>query len=200
MNINAVVSAIQKKLGVTEDGLAGPETWGAIYSAVVGAAAPTGKAFSDKVDARSEGVIATLLPEVRTYARTLVQRAAAAGIEIKVIAGLRTYAEQDELFAQGRTKPGKRVTNAKGGESNHNFGVAFDVGVFEGKAYLDKSPTYDAVGALGASIGLEWGGNWISLVDKPHFQLRPTWAAAMSESEMLAELRSRVKNGIAVYG
>ena len=200
MNIDAVVSAIQKKLGVTEDGLAGPETWKAIYNTVVGAPVPTTKGFSDKVDVRSELVIATLLPEVKTYARTLVQRAAAAGIEIKVIAGLRTYAEQDELFAQGRAKPGKRVTNAKGGESNHNFGVAFDVGVFEGNAYLDDSPAYDAVGAIGASIGLEWGGHWISLVDKPHFQLRPNWAKVMSESEMLAELSKRLENKAAVYG
>ena len=114
--------------------------------------------------------------------------------------GCGTYAEQDELFAQGRTKPGKRVTNAKGGESNHNFGVAFDVGVFEGNAYLDDSPAYDAVGAIGASIGLEWGGHWISLVDKPHFQLRPNWAKVMSESEMLAELSKRLENKAAVYG
>jgi peptidoglycan LD-endopeptidase CwlK len=136
---------------------------------------------------------------VQTYARTLVNRAAALGIEVKVIAGLRTYAEQDALFAQGRTAPGRRVTNAKGGESNHNFGIAFDIGVFSGKEYLPESPSYDAVGAIGLDMGLEWGGSWVTLVDKPHFQLRPGWAGTLSERELLAELRQRTGQGVPVY-
>lgn len=199
MNIDAVIRAVQSKLGVTVDGRAGPETWEAIYNALTGEQVPSTKAFSDKVDARSEGVIAGLQPEVQGYARALVKRAAAAGIEIKVISGLRTFAQQDELFAQGRTKPGRRVTNAKGGESNHNFGIAFDVGVFEGTAYLDESPAYNVVGAFATEIGLEWGGHWVSIVDKPHFQLRPQWAADFSEREMLAELRQRVQDGSPIY-
>ena len=48
-------------------------------------------------------------------------------IQLRVTQGLRTIAEQDELYAQGRTKPGKIVTNAKGGKSNHNSGLAIDV-------------------------------------------------------------------------
>ena len=56
------------------------------------------------------------------------------GIIIKVISGLRTYDEQNGLHAKGRTTPGKIVTNARGGYSNHNFGIAFDIGVFEGAA------------------------------------------------------------------
>ncbi len=58
--------------------------------------------------------------------------------------------------AQGRTKPGRIVTNARGGFSNHNFGIAFDVGVFEGANYLGESPKYKAVSALGMDLGLEW--------------------------------------------
>ena len=126
-------------------------------------------------------------------------KAAANGITIKVISGLRTYAEQDDLYAQGRTKPGNIVTNAKGGYSNHNFGIAFDVGVFEGSSYLDESPKYKAVGVLGNDLGLEWGGNWKTIQDEPHFQLRPTWAADESEKDMLAELRSRKDSGEGVY-
>ena len=126
-------------------------------------------------------------------------KAAANGITIKVISGLRTYAEQDDLYAQGRTKPGNIVTNAKGGYSNHNFGIAFDVGVFEGSSYLDESPKYKAVGVLGTDLGLEWGGNWKTIQDEPHFQLRPTWAADESEKDMLAELRSRKDSGKGVY-
>ena len=199
MNIDAVIRGVQEHVGVAVDGRAGPETWNAIYEALLGKAVPTSKAFSGKVDDRSEKTIATLQPEVAPYARSLVARAANAGIEIKIIGGTRTYAEQDALFAQGRTKPGRRVTNAKGGESNHNFGIAFDIGVFKGTEYLDESTGYDVVGAIGMEIGLEWGGEWTTIVDKPHFQLRPTWADHSSESEMLAELRDRVKNGIGPY-
>jgi peptidoglycan L-alanyl-D-glutamate endopeptidase CwlK len=199
MNSTQMIREVQGKLGVTADGLAGPQTWSAIYQAVVGKAVPATPKFAGAVDARSEKVIATLQAEVAPYARMLVQRALAAGVVTRIIAGLRTYAEQDALFAQGRTRPGRKVTNAKGGESNHNFGIAFDVGVFEGAVYLGESPRYDVVGALGQEIGLEWGGHWSSMADKPHFQLRPGWAAKMSEAEMLSQLRDRVKAGKAIY-
>jgi peptidoglycan LD-endopeptidase CwlK len=112
---------------------------------------------------------------------------------------LRTYAEQDALYAQGRTTAGPKVTNARGGYSNHNFGIAFDVGVFEGGRYLGESPKYKAVGVLGSELGLEWGGNWKTIVDQPHYQLRPAWATQMAERDMLAELRQRVASGKAVY-
>lgn len=129
----------------------------------------------------------------------LVQKAAQNGVRIKIISGLRTYAEQDKLYAQGRSKPGKIVTNAKGGYSNHNFGIAFDIGVFEGNSYLGDSPKYKAVGLLGMELGLEWGGNWTSIVDEPHFQLRPAWAQGMSGGQMLARFRERVKNDQPIY-
>ena len=132
-------------------------------------------------------------------ARALVQKAAANGIQIKVLSGLRSYAEQDALYAQGRTASGNIVTNARGGYSNHNFGIAFDIGVFEGNRYLTSSPKYKAVGALGMDLGLEWGGSWKSIVDEPHFQLRPGWATDLPERTMLAELRNRLAAGAAVY-
>ena len=198
MNVPEVIRAIQKALGIGVDGYAGPETWQAIYNRIV-PNAPRLTATSDKVDDRSEKVIATLLAEVQPYARALVTKAAADGITIKVISGLRTYDEQNDLYAQGRTKPGKIVTNARGGFSNHNFGIAFDVGVFEGSQYLDESPKYKAVGVLGMDLGLEWGGNWKTIQDEPHFQLRPKWAGDLSERDMLAELRSRKELGKGAY-
>ena len=198
MNIPEVIRAIQKELGIGVDGYAGLETWQAIYNRIVPNAQPPA-ATNDKVDDRSEKVIATLLPEVQPYARALVTKAGADGITIKVISGLRTYDEQNDLYAQGRTKPGRIVTNARGGFSNHNFGIAFDVGVFEGSQYLDESPKYKAVGVLGMDLGLEWDGNWKTIQDEPHFQLRPKWAGDLSERDMLAELRSRKESGKAAY-
>ena len=141
MNIEDMISAVQKKVGVQVDGRAGTKTWGAIYSHIV---KPTIEGGSPSeaislVDSRSEKYIATLLPEVQPIARALVQKAGQNGIRIKVISGLRTYTEQDELYAQGRTTTGPKVTNARGGHSNHNFGIAFDIGVFEGTKYLGES-------------------------------------------------------------
>jgi peptidoglycan L-alanyl-D-glutamate endopeptidase CwlK len=201
MKIEDMIAAVQNKLGVQVDGRAGPETWGAIYARIVKGKAP-GRAPApvlDRIDERSEKNIATLLPEVRPIARALVHGAASAGIQIKVIGGTRTFEEQDRLFAQGRTEPGRIVTNARAGFSNHNFGIAFDIGVFEGKKYLPESPKYKAVGAMGVELGLEWGGNWKTIVDQPHFQLRPAWAAEMRERDMLAELRRRVASDTGVF-
>ena len=218
MDIDELIRGVQAQLGLRVDGKPGPDTWKAIYrrlvrgkptvptaAAVAGTAGsaasakPLPLATTDIVDPRSEGVIATLQPEVRPYARALVSKAAGIGITIKVISGLRTYAQQNELYAQGRSKPGRVVTNARGGYSNHNFGIAFDIGVFEGSKYLDESPKYKAVGALGVELGLEWGGNWKTIQDEPHFQLRPTWAGSTTERDMLAELRARADSGRGFY-
>jgi len=196
MSIDEMIRAVQGALGVEVDGKAGPQTWEAIYRRLLKKAPPA----SEAVDARSEKAIATLHTEVQPYARALVQRAADHGIVIKVISGTRTYAEQDALYAKGRSEPGPVVTNARGGFSNHNFGIAFDVGVFEGSSYKDESPKYKAVGALGQELGLDWGGNWKTIQDEPHFQLRPDWAAALSEKEMLSGLRQRVDDGQDVFG
>lgn len=201
MKIEELISAVQSVLGVDVDGKAGPETWGAIYEHIVSPTLDATPSAPDiaPVDPRSEKVIATLLPEVQPIARALVQKAALSGIRIKVISGFRTYAEQDALYAQGRTTSGSIVTKAKAGYSNHNFGIAFDVGVFEGNKYLDDSPKYKAVGVLGTDLGLEWGGNWKTIVDQPHFQLRPSWASDMTENEMLADLRTRVAGTLPIY-
>lgn len=201
MSSQTLIREVQAALGIEVDGRAGPQTWTAIHNRIVKPKPRNDidSAFAEAVDARSERVIAKLLPEVAPYARALVQRAAAVGITIKLISGLRSYEEQAALYAQGRTAPGNKVTNARAGHSNHNFGIAFDVGVFEGSRYLGDSPKYRAVGVLGVELGLEWGGNWRSFTDLPHYQLRPSWAIGMTESKMLAALRQRASIGTPVY-
>lgn len=202
MQIEAMVRAVQAKLGVGVDGRAGPETWSAIYKRIVDRGSPADLALTetaDRANARSERVIATLHARVQPYARSLYFKAREHGLTINIISGLRSYAEQDALYAQGRTRAGKKVTNARGGYSNHNFGIAFDVGLFEHNQYLGESPMYKAVGALGEELGLEWGGNWRTLVDQPHFQLRPDWAIGLRERDMLAELRQRTANGVDAF-
>ena len=201
MELSEMIRAVQGALNIQVDGRAGAETWGAIYAALV---KPTVDGVApevaiSRVDPRSETNIATLQPQVQGLARALVQKAADNGITIKVLSGTRSYAEQEALYAKGRTAPGPKVTNARGGYSNHNFGIAFDIGVFSGGKFLTDSPKYKAVGVLGMELGLEWGGNWTSIVDQPHFQLRPAWAAGMSERSMLAELRDHQSKGLPVF-
>ncbi len=202
MQIAEMISAVQQKLALEVDGRAGPDTWTAIYTSIVKPKTPgvdPAKAI-DPQDPRSEKTIITLLPRVQPMARALVHKAAQNGIQIKILSGLRSYAEQDALYAQGRTDMTKpKVTNARAGFSNHNFGIAFDIGIFEGSKYLGDSPKYKAVGVLGMDPGLEWGGNWKTIVDQPHYQLRPAWATDLTESHMLAELRARTASGTAIY-
>ncbi len=202
MQIEEMVRRVQAKLGIDVDGHAGPQTWSAIYKRIVDRSMPLDAALTqaaDRANVRSEKVIGGLHPRVQAYARALYFKARDHDLVINIISGLRTHVEQDNLYAQGRTLPGNVVTNARGGYSNHNFGIAFDVGLFERNQYLGESPMYKAVGALGEELGLEWGGNWMTLVDQPHFQLRPQWAVDLTERQMLTELRARFLAGVDAY-
>lgn len=124
-------------------------------------------------DPRTEANITNLIPAAQIKAREFMRATAGLPLTYRIISGTRTYAEQDALEKQ---RP--RVTKAKGGESNHNFGIAWDVGIFEnGKYYTGDTAKEDkAYVALGQLIkskvtGLEWGGDWTSFVDKPHYQV-----------------------------
>lgn len=98
---------------------------------------------------------------------------------------LRTFAEQDAIYAQGRTKPGKVVTNAKAGRSYHNYGLAVDIvllvdrdgnGTFEDASWEekvdfdgDKKADWQEIVTIFKEHGWEWGGDW-KFSDTPHFQ------------------------------
>ena len=99
------------------------------------------------------------------------------GIAILVTQGLRTIAEQNALYARGRTAPGPIVTNARGGQSLHNYSCAFDICFLINKKASYSGP-WDKVGAIGEKIGLEWGGRWKGFVDKPHFQYTAGYSLA----------------------
>lgn len=67
---------------------------------------------------------------------------------------------QDSLYAQGRTKVGKKVTNAKGGDSVHNYRCAADLGVWMNGEITYEPKYYKVLGAEAKKIGLKWGGDW----------------------------------------
>ncbi|MBE99307.1 M15 family metallopeptidase [Flavobacterium coralii] len=108
------------------------------------------------------------------------------GVRLRFAHTLRTPEEQNALYAQGRTKPGKVVTKAKAWQSIHNYGLAFDIvllidrdgnGTFETaswgiKADFDKDRQADWMEVVNyfKSIGFVWGGDWKSFKDYPHFE------------------------------
>jgi len=159
------------------------------------------------IDARSERNIQTLLlavqPTFRNVLSDLKQHFSRKGIDVVIISGNRSYTEQDALYAKGRpevceqrslpetTCNGNKVTNARGGYSNHNFGLAADIGLFQNGRYLGNSPFYKEIGPIVARHPqLEWGGNWKSFVDEPHIQYRVPYN--------MAQLRERIASNEAI--
>lgn len=121
-------------------------------------------------------------PRLQVLAEKLVNECSRRGLKIAIGETFRTVQEQDELYAKGRTKPGNKVTNAPGStySSYHQWGTAFDIYRNDGQGvYNESGDFFNLVGAIGVALGLEWGGNWRSPVDKPHFQL-PDWGSSAS--------------------
>jgi len=132
-----------------------------------------------------------LLPAVRALAEQLLEACSQAGLSIFVTSTLRTFHEQDVLYAQGRTTSGPIVTNARAGESRHNYGLAFDVAFRSPPAddpFADDNP-WSLVGALGKGLGLEWGGDWPRFPDRPHFQLPSLYSVEILRAATISRLR-----------
>ena len=99
---------------------------------------------------------------------------------------LSTPVSRANLGTRCRTKPGIIVTKARGGYSGHNFGIAWDIDIFDHGRYLEETPPYTEAGVMGEKIGLEWCGRW-KFTDEPHFQLKLGLP--------LAKCRSRIESG-----
>jgi peptidoglycan L-alanyl-D-glutamate endopeptidase CwlK len=153
------------------------------------------ESFSVGFDPRTETNLHSLLPPVQLLGRSLLQLLEVAGFNARVISGTRSYDEQDRIYSQGRTSPGPIVTYARAGQSNHNFGLAFDIGLFKDDgSYISKDvKPYTEAGKLVkesllvpqlavdlapnlSMVALEWGGDWSGKkADYPHYQLSLPW-------------------------
>ena len=99
-------------------------------------------------------------------------------ITCKIISTLRTWDEQNAIYAKGRDATGKKIgttfTNAKAGDSVHNWGCAFDIGLFANGAYNTPrtQPYYKDIKLvnLAKNYGLKWGGDWNTIKDYPHYE------------------------------
>jgi peptidoglycan L-alanyl-D-glutamate endopeptidase CwlK len=184
------------------DGLWGPATEAALSRFEADTAAA--RAAEGPFDERSERNIATLHVPVQKVARRCLRALLDASFDVRILSGTRTYGEQNALYAIGRTvrvSEGK-VTKARGGYSNHNFGLAWDIGLWVDGFYDGKKKPRDrdlerradaayrdaAAVVLGLGIrNLEWGGSWTSFPDPPHYQI--------ATGLKLADLRARLRNG-----
>jgi peptidoglycan LD-endopeptidase CwlK len=111
-----------------------------------------------------------LQPLVERRANRVMERMEMLGHSMRIVDGYRSKERQDELYAQGRTSAGNIVTNAKGGESLHNFGVAVDC-VFRREGYDAPKALWQTFGKIAKEEGFEWGGDWPNFKDYPHIQM-----------------------------
>ena len=108
-----------------------------------------------------------IFPPLLKLALEGIAKANAAGISIGIFEGYRSIARQNEIYEQGRTKPGNIVTKAKGGESWHNYGLAFDIaGLKNGKWHWQFDPK---VLPNFFATSIRWGGDF---GDPPHYEWR----------------------------
>ena len=132
-----------------------------------------------------------LHPRLQAKATELKEKCAEQGVHILFSECVRSKAEQDALYAQGRTTPGNTVTNAKGStySSQHQWGIAVDFyldmdvdgdGQKTDDAFNTSTGLFERVGTIALSIGLGWGGTWKSFQDRPHIYL-PDWGSTTYE-------------------
>ncbi|WP_054941705.1 M15 family metallopeptidase [Paenibacillus ihuae] len=136
----------------------------------------------DQVKSKSAGWLGKLHPVLMAGASALIQRCYAKGIPIVITQGMRTIAEQNALYAQGRTTKGNIVTNARGGSSYHNYGLAIDFALLlpDGKSISwdtsrdgnnDRLADWQQVAQEAKKLGFAWGGDWSSFKDYSHLEM-----------------------------
>lgn len=137
------------------------------------------------MDKPTQNKIKKLHPFVREEVTKIIQECElplTGRAKVRITQGLRTYKEQQDLYDQGRTKPGRKVTNAKPGQSVHNYGLAVDICmIIDGKTASwdtvkdwdnDRIADWYECVKIFAKNGWDWGGNWKNFKDLPHFERR----------------------------
>ncbi len=135
------------------------------------------------MDRYTKNRIQKLHPSVREEVMSIIKEcntALTGKAKIRITQGLRTDQEQNNLYAIGRTKPGKKVTHAKAGQSIHNYGFAVDICLLIDNKQVswdtlkdwdnDKVADWYECVKIFAKNGWNWGGNWKTFKDIPHFE------------------------------
>lgn len=112
-----------------------------------------------------------LNPKVKVKIEAFIASCKKAGIDVLITSTYRDGESQNALYAQGRTKAGKIVTNAKAGDSWHNWRCAVDfVPIVNGKAAWNDTALFTKCGEIAESCGLEWAGRWKRFKELAHLQ------------------------------
>lgn len=112
-----------------------------------------------------------LLPDVKLKVEAFIALCLLNGIDIIITSTYRDAESQTAIYNQGRTTAGKRVTNAKAGQSYHNYRCAADFApVVNGKINWNDSKLFTRCGEYAEQCGLEWAGRWESFPELAHVQ------------------------------
>lgn len=115
--------------------------------------------------------LSDLNPKVAAMCSEFINRCKAEGIDIIITSTYRDAESQNKLYAQGRTEPGRKVTNAKAGQSFHNWRVAFDFcPIVNGKCQWNDAVLFIRCGEIAEGVGLEWAGRWKKFNETAHCQ------------------------------
>ena len=115
--------------------------------------------------------LSDLNPKVAALCSAFITSCKKQNIDIIITSTYRDAESQNALYAQGRTTPGKKVTNAKAGQSFHNWRVAFDfVPIVNGKAQWNDAALFTQCGEIAEALGLEWAGRWVKFKELAHCQ------------------------------
>jgi len=158
------------------DGIVGSGTWRSLIEAEKKPKALKAPA-KDNLTAKR---IKTIHPELVKELEDVYEEIRNRGVSVRFTQVYRTLKEQDELYAKGRTAPGPIVTNARGGQSYHNYGLAVDVVLLTGGGRVswdrdldqnsDGKKDWDEIVFVFKHFGWKWGGDWRSFKDYPHFE------------------------------
>jgi peptidoglycan L-alanyl-D-glutamate endopeptidase CwlK len=134
------------------------------------------------MDSVSEGRLAEVCPALSSKIHLLADILTSAGTALRITQGLRTWAEQDALYQQGRTMPGAIVTNAPPGYSWHQFGLAADVVPMDPLPDWNVThPVWAKIISSGEAVGLYSGDEFHTFKDEPHFQLTGVFPASPND-------------------
>ena len=112
-----------------------------------------------------------LTPKLEAIAQEFLYQAKVKGYDIKITQGFRTAKYQDDLYAQGRTKPGKIVTYATSKTSKHCLGLAFDICFNGANPYPDIDSKWKTLADIGKELGLIPGYYFKKFKDRPHYEI-----------------------------
>ena len=137
--------------------------------------------------------ICELNPIAQTACKAFLTECEKRGLKVSVTETYRSQKRQNELYAQGRTTPGNKVTWTL--NSRHTSRMAWDICQnIKGKEYDTSTGFFEKCGAVAAKLGITWGGIW-KTPDRPHFEVTEEWELPKEyaeETRVMEELKKEI--------